>query len=55
MPLDILRDDGDGIATPAVEPIELAAVGAEFDGTGRYRILYADPAEEDPLGVGAAL
>ena len=39
---EILRDDGDGIATPAVEPIEFAAIGAEFDGAGRYRVLCAD-------------
>ena len=40
---EILRDNGGGIATPAVEPIEFAAVGAEFDGAGRYRVLCADP------------
>jgi hypothetical protein len=32
---EILRDDGDGIASPAIEPIEFAAVSAEFDGAGR--------------------
>jgi len=48
---EILRDDGDGVATAAVEPIEFAAVSAEFDGTGRYRVLCADPAEERPLAV----
>jgi len=48
---EILRDDGDSVATSAVEPIELAAIGAEFDGAGRYRVLCPDPAEERPLAV----
>src|SRR5262249_57084490 len=48
---EILRDDGDGIATSAVEPREFAAVGAEFDGAGGNRVLCADPAEERPLAV----
>jgi hypothetical protein len=52
---EILRDDGDGVTAAAVEPIEFAAVGAEFDGACRYRVLCADPAEQHPLAVGATL
>src|SRR5205814_6638771 len=48
---EVLRYDGDRIAPPAVEPIELAAIGAEFDGAGRYRVLCADPAKGRPLAV----
>ena len=50
-----MRDHGGGVAAPAVEPIEFATVGAEFDGAGRRRVLGADPAEEGPFAVGAAL
>src|SRR5207248_8599860 len=52
---EILRDNGDGIAAPAVEPIEFAAVGAEFDGARRYRVLCTNPAEERPVAVGPTL
>ena len=38
-----------------VEPIEFGAVGAEFDGASRDRILCADFAEDLPLPVGVAL
>ena len=52
---EVLCDDGGGVAATAVEPIEFTTVGAEFDGAGRHRVLSADPAEEGPSVVAAAL
>jgi len=50
---EILRDNGGGVAAAAVQPIEFAAVGAEFDGAGRRRVLCTNPAEERPLAIAA--
>ena len=52
---EVLRNDGSGVATPAVEPIEFTTIGAELDRAGRPVVLRADPAEEGPFTVRAAL
>src|SRR5262245_66243605 len=50
-----MRDSCGGIATPAIQPIQFAAVGAELYGAGRHRIVRADSDEEVPFTVCAAL
>ena len=52
---EVLRDHSGSVAAAAVAPVKLAAVGAEFDGPGRHRVLCADPAEEGPSAITAAL
>ncbi len=52
---EVLRDHRGGIAAAAVEPIGFATVGAELDSLGRHNVLGADPAEEGPFAIGAAL
>src|SRR5215470_2112846 len=50
----VMRDRRGGIATPAIQPIQFAAVGAEFYGAGRRRIVRADSGEAVPFTVCAA-
>src|SRR5262249_56314745 len=52
---EVMRDSCGGIATPAIQPIQFAAVGAELYGAGRHRIVRADSDEEVPFTVCAAL
>src|SRR5262249_45135323 len=52
---EVVRDGCGGIATPAIQPIQFAAVGAELYGAGRHRIIRADSGEEVPFTVCAAL
>src|SRR5262249_53322703 len=52
---EVRRDSCGGIATPAIQPIQFAAVGAELYGAGRHRIVRADSDEEVPFTVCAAL
>src|SRR5262249_60236333 len=52
---EVMRDSCGGIATPAIQPIQFAAVGAELYGAGRHRIVRADSGEEVPFTVRAAL
>src|SRR6516225_9498159 len=53
--VEVMRDRCGGIATPAIQPIQFAAVGAELYGAGRRRIVRADSGEEVPFTVCAAL
>ena len=52
---EALRHHCGRVPTPAVQPEELAAVGAEFDRAGRHGIVGADPGEEIPSAIRAAL
>src|SRR5262245_53055917 len=52
---EVMRDRCGGIATPAIQPIQFAAVGAELYGAGRHRIVRADSGEEVPFTICAAL
>src|SRR6516162_598891 len=53
--VEVMRDRCGGIATPAIQPIQFAAVGAELYGAGRRRIVRADSGVEVPFTVCAAL
>src|SRR5262252_1666017 len=52
---EVMRDRRGGIAIPAIQPIQFAAVGAELYGAGRRRIVRADSGEAVPFTVCAAL
>src|SRR5215471_1098863 len=52
---EVMRDRRGGIATPAIQPIQFSAVGAELYGAGRRRIVRADSGEAVPFTVCAAL
>ena len=51
----ILADENRLVSAARVEPVELGAVVAEFDGARGQGIRHVDPGEELPVAAGAAL